>query len=263
MEKKIVFFDIDGTLLDSGKRLPASAKEGIRRLKEEGVFVAIATGRAPFMFKSLREKLGIDSYVSFNGQYVVFENEVIYRNPLPAQKLDLLQQQAEEEGMGIVYMNEMTMKANMDDSIRIKKALGSLKFPHPEYRPDFHHERDIYQALLFCTEDEQKKYTERHSYFKVLRWHEFAADILPTGGSKAEGIKQFMRKAGFQMENVFAFGDGLNDIEMLGAAGCGVAMGNAAEEVKKHADYVTEHVDNEGLYKGLIMAGLIEDVQQP
>ena len=258
MEKKIVFFDIDGTLLDSEKRLPASAKEGIRRLKEEGVFVAIATGRSPFMFAPLREELGIDSYISFNGQFVVFENEVIYRNPLPAQKLRLLQQQAEEEGMGIVFMNEMTMKANVRDSLRIKEALGSLKFPHPECRPDFHADRDIYQALLFCTAAEEKKYTGGHPYFNVLRWHEYAADILPAGGSKAEGIKQFMRKAGFRMENVFAFGDGLNDIEMLQAAGCGIAMGNAADEVKQHADLVTEHVDDDGLFKGLVMSGLIK-----
>ena len=79
---KIVFFDIDGTLLDHEKKLPASTKEAIKQLQDSGVFVAIATGRAPFMFESLREELGIDTFVSFNGQYVVFEGKVVYKNPL-------------------------------------------------------------------------------------------------------------------------------------------------------------------------------------
>ena len=73
--KKIVFFDIDGTLLDHEKNLPDSTKKAIKLLQDNGVFVAIATGRAPFMFTNLREELEIDSFVSFNGQFVVFENQ--------------------------------------------------------------------------------------------------------------------------------------------------------------------------------------------
>ena len=55
---KIVFFDIDGTLLDHDKKLPNSTRVAIKQLQENGVFVAIATGRAPFMFESLRKELG-------------------------------------------------------------------------------------------------------------------------------------------------------------------------------------------------------------
>ena len=64
------------------KNLPASAKEAIKSLKEAGHEVAIATGRPPYFFKELREELEIDSFVCFNGQYVVIENEVIYKNPI-------------------------------------------------------------------------------------------------------------------------------------------------------------------------------------
>ena len=77
-----MFFDIDGTLLDQNKKMSDSTKKAIEKLKENGVFVAIATGRAPFMFENLRKEIDIDSFVSFNGQYVVFENEVIYKNPM-------------------------------------------------------------------------------------------------------------------------------------------------------------------------------------
>lgn len=70
-DKKIIFFDIDGTLLDDDKKMPLTAEKAVFALKELGHEVAIATGRAPFMFKDIREQLEIDSYVSFNGQYVV------------------------------------------------------------------------------------------------------------------------------------------------------------------------------------------------
>src|SRR5699024_1203950 len=78
MNKSIIFFDIDSTLLNHEKELPKSAKEAILKLKENGHIVAIATGRAPFMYADLRKELEIDTYVSYNGQYVVLNGEVIY-----------------------------------------------------------------------------------------------------------------------------------------------------------------------------------------
>lgn len=79
---KLSFFDIDGTLLDHDKKIPQSTRDAVKQLQEKGVHVAIATGRAPFMFEDIRKELNIHNYVSFNGQYVVFEDEVIFNNPL-------------------------------------------------------------------------------------------------------------------------------------------------------------------------------------
>ena len=81
-EQSVIFFDIDGTLLDHDKKLPPSTKQAVFKLKELGHIVAIATGRAPFMYEDLREELGIDTFVSYNGQYVVLNGEVLHTNPL-------------------------------------------------------------------------------------------------------------------------------------------------------------------------------------
>ncbi|PLR97453.1 Cof-type HAD-IIB family hydrolase [Bacillus sp. T33-2] len=255
--KKIVFFDIDGTLLDHDKLLPASTKEGIRQLKEEGIFVAIATGRAPFMFESLRQELDIDSFVSFNGQFVVFENEVIYRNPLEQQEIERLLQHAETNGHPLVFMNDRTMKASVQHHEHIEQSLGTLKFPHPEEDRHFYINREIYQALLFCGEDEEHEYVSGYDKFRLIRWHPHSTDILPAGGSKAEGIKKMMSRLGFKLEDAYAFGDGLNDIEMLQTVGTGIAMGNAVHEVKSHADLVTKDVSSGGIMHGLKEIGLI------
>ncbi|MBU5210902.1 Cof-type HAD-IIB family hydrolase [Heyndrickxia oleronia] len=249
--KKIVFFDIDGTLLDNDKKLPESTKEAIWKLKESGVFVAIATGRAPFMFKELREELEIDSFVSFNGQYVVFENKVIYKNPLDPTELENLINYSASHKHPLVFLNEKEMTSNIENHQFIRSSIESLKIKHPSFDPDFYKGREIYQSLLFCEEKDEVLYLDKFKKFYFLRWHEFSMDVLPKGGSKAEGIKKMIEKIGFKLEDVYAFGDGLNDIEMLEAVGTGIAMGNALDVVKQHANYVTTDVMNNGIANGL------------
>lgn len=254
---KIVFFDIDGTLLDHDKQLPAKTKEALQLLRDKGVYIAIATGRAPFMFADLRKELDIHSFVSFNGQYVVFEDEVIYLNPLAAESLDRLNKYAGERGHSLVYMNEKMMKANRSDDTYVEESLSTLKFPYPEIHSDFYKDNDLYQTLIFCEEEEERSYREQFPEFTFIRWHPHSLDILPAGGSKAEGIKKMMERLNFKMEDVYAFGDGLNDIEMLKLAGTGVAMGNALPPVKEIADMVTTDVAEDGIYLALKKLELI------
>ncbi|EUJ55190.1 hypothetical protein MCOL2_09531 [Listeria fleischmannii FSL S10-1203] len=87
--------------------------------------------------------------------------------------------------------------------------------------------------------------------YRFLRWHDVSVDVCPANGSKAKGIRELIKKLGFQMEDTYAFGDGLNDIDMLQEVGCGIAMGNGREEVKQVADYVTDSVDEDGIMKAL------------
>ena len=249
--KKIVFFDIDGTLLDHEKNLPASTKKALQLLKDNGVFVAIATGRAPFMFTGLREELEIDSFVSFNGQFVVFENEIIYENTLNEKELEKLFQQAKTNEHPLVFMNDKTMKSSVRHHTYIEESLGSLNFTHPDEDARFYVNRKMYQSLLFCKEQEEQKYAIDYPNFNFIRWHPYSVDILPKGGSKAEGIKKMIERLGFELKDVYAFGDGMNDLEMLKAVGTGVAMGNGVAEAKAHADLITTDVSENGIWNGL------------
>ena len=257
MTQKIVFFDIDGTLLDFEKNLPENTIDAINKLKENGTYVAIATGRGPFMFDSIREKLGIQTFVSLNGQYVVFENEVIFKNPLPLNVLESLYREAKSNDHPLVLMSEHTMKATVNYHKFIEIGMNSLNMEHPKKDEYFHIQGDIYQALLFCEKIHDKQYIEKFSNLNFIRWHQFSTDVLPAGGSKANGIKKIIENLGFQIDDVYAFGDGLNDIEMLKLAGTAVVMGNGLPEVKKHADYITTDVDDNGIWNGLKELGLI------
>ncbi|HWO96044.1 MAG TPA: Cof-type HAD-IIB family hydrolase [Bacillus sp. (in: firmicutes)] len=259
MEKRsMIFFDIDGTLLDHDKKLPASTKEAIRALKEAGHEVAIATGRAPFMFPELRKELEIESFVSFNGQYVVFNGEVIYKNPLNRNVLQSLTNAALKSSHPLVYMDHETMRATTGYHPHIEESMGTLKFAHPEHDPHYFKEREIYQSLLFCTDNDEIPYKESFRDFHFIRWHQYSTDVLPFGGSKARGIEKAIEKMGFTKDEVYAFGDGLNDIEMLQYVGNGIAMGNAHDSVKKIAKHVTKNVDEDGIVHGLELVGLLK-----
>lgn len=256
--KSVIFFDIDGTLLNHDKKLPLSTKEAIFTLKEQGHVVAIATGRAPFMFVELRKELEINTFVSYNGQYVVLEGEVLYTNPLKISSLEKLTKTALQNHHPIVYMDHEDMKANVPEHGYIKESIETLKISQfPAYDPHYYKGRELYQSLLFCPEGEEKQYEQEFQDFDFVRWHPVSVDVLPKGGSKAKGIEKIVEKLGFPEDRQYAFGDGLNDMEMLSTVKNSVAMGNAEEKVKNAAKYVTKSVEDNGIRYGLQMVGLL------
>ncbi|WP_158735535.1 Cof-type HAD-IIB family hydrolase [Alteribacillus sp. YIM 98480] len=253
----IVFFDIDGTLYTQEMTLPESSKEAIKAIKDDGIYVAIATGRAPFMFESLREELDIETFVSFNGSYVVAEGEVIEKRPLETEKVEELQLAAGSESHPMVFLDHEQAAANVENHSHILESLGDLKMPYPPLSENFYKQKEIYQALLFCGKEDEDLYKNNYGTFHFVRWHKRALDVLPAGGSKAEGIRAVANHLGYTMEDTAAFGDALNDMEMLTEAGIGIAMGNALEEVKQAADIVTSPVYENGVQQGLKRIGLL------
>ncbi|MFB7140581.1 Cof-type HAD-IIB family hydrolase [Gottfriedia sp. NPDC056225] len=257
MTKPIVFFDIDGTILNHDKEIPESTKKAISELQNKDIHVGIATGRAPFMFKEIREELNINTFVSLNGQYAEFEGERIHSHALNEEQLHLFTQKAKELDIPLIYLNNETMRASTDTNLHIKEAMATIKMVHPEIQHDFYQNREIYQVLLFCEEHKESLLTDGFNQFNFIRWHDYSSDVLPIGGSKANGILQMVNHLGFDMQNVFAFGDGLNDLEMIEKVGTGIAMGNAVEPLKKLANHITTNVDEDGILNGLKWAGLL------
>lgn len=252
---KIVFFDIDSTLYDQHKHIPDSTAEAITALQRKGIMAAVATGRAPFMFENLRTDLNIHSYVSFNGSYVVHQDEPFYKNPLPEDTLEILERTSSMRGYRMIFQSGSTMKIDGELNAEVKKGFTSLKLnlPFPEEDRDFYKKEDIYQALLFYKEQDDSGYLGQFplNTLRYVRWHEEAVDVIPRNGSKARGIQKMLEKLGLRAEEACAFGDGNNDVEMLSYVGTGVAMGNAVDRAKQAADLVTRSVDDDGIYYGL------------
>lgn len=254
---KLLLLDIDGTLLNSKKELPDSAKEALKKARANGHELAIATGRAPFMFEELRKELGISTFISFNGQYIVHQQKPVHKEALNPETLQTIFEYAERRDHPLVFMNEAKMVSSIDFHPDIDESIKSLKFPHPSTEEGFHEDNDIYQALIFCEEQEEQQYRDNFKTVDFVRWHRVSCDILPQGGSKASGIKRLIKLTGHSIEDTIAFGDGLNDVQMMETAGFSVAMDNGHAKTKAVASYITDHVDNDGLSKAFKHLGLI------
>lgn len=256
MEKKILFFDIDGTLYNSEKKLPRETYKAIQKAKENGHEIVIATGRSPFFLKPVLDELGLDSFVSFNGQYVVYKGNVISKRPIPMETIEKLVAQASIEEHPIVFLDNVRMTSLTKENQDVQDSMDSLFYPMPEFDEEYYKHSDTCQILLYVNEEEEKRYATMYPELKLIRWHKFSVDVINHDVSKAYGIKQFLINTDFDIEDAIAFGDGLNDVEMLQAVGTSVAMGNGHEKAKKVATFVTDHVDHDGLAKAMKKLGL-------
>lgn len=250
MKNKIVFFDIDGTLVDRDKNISPLTKRAITKLQKNNVHVAIATGRPPFMYNDIRKELNIDTYVSFSGQHAVVNGEVIYENPVSKDAIINLYKDAQSFDIPMVFMSGEAMRSTVANHPFVKRALGQLHFDYPQVDLSFPKMETIYQALLF-SERQYKNVKRNHPAFEYLRWHECAVDILPAGGSKMNGVNAIMKTLNLDHANSYAIGDGMNDLEMIESVGTGIAMGNAVKPLKERADRVTYSVNDDGVYYAL------------
>ncbi|MFL6517454.1 MAG: Cof-type HAD-IIB family hydrolase [Bacillus sp. (in: firmicutes)] len=257
MTKPIVFFDIDGTLLDEDKVIPDSTKKAVRLLQEKGVHTVIATGRVPKMFYWIQKELKIDSFISMNGQYVVFEGQEIYANPIKPELLQSITTMTASRGHALAYCSHDEFKVSEGNHPFIESSFDSLMMSYPKVDEVFYKNRPIYQGHLYCNSRDEDLYINSFPDFHFVKWHDYAYDFLPKGASKAVGIRKLQEYLDINNENCFAFGDGLNDLGMLTMIGTGIAMGNGVPEAKAAADLITTTSSNHGILNGLIQVGLL------
>lgn len=118
--------------------------------------------------------------------------------------------------------------------------------------------KEILQIMGYFKEDQDLEvFRNVLTHCEPMRWYPLFADIIARGNSKSKGIDHVLEYYGIDLKDTMAFGDGGNDIPMLGHAGIGVAMGNASDEVKAAADYVTTSVDEDGIMNALKHFGVL------
>ena len=263
---KVAFFDVDGTVVDNNKGphkhseielVPKSTIEAIQKLKANGVTPFIATGRAPFMIESLLEGLGIDSYICMNGQYAVTKGEVIFENRFSEELLSRIEAVAKERELPLLWMPVSQYILSGDNKQYVTDALVNMNLPEAIIKDEMSvSELPIYQMVVGMKVEHDHAFSEIKDV-RELRWQPTAIDLIPTGSSKASTITHILEKLNLKPENAIAFGDGLNDMEMLEVVGIGVAMGNAHEKTKSYADFVSRSVSEDGIEYALKHFNLI------
>lgn len=256
---KAVFFDIDGTLLSfKTHRVPASTEDAIAKLKSEGIKVIVSTGRSINSIDHIKY-LDFDGYITFNGGYCLTKEEkVIRRSPMDRKDIEAILKYARTNELSFSFMSEKEITIH-NVTPKIAGMYESLNLPVPPLVDIKNVDvSSILQANIFIDPTAEKVFMKEVMPNSVAsRWTDVFADVNPLGQSKKIGIECFLSHFAIDREETMAFGDGGNDIEMLRFVKIGVAMGNANEAVKVIADYVTDSVDDDGIYKGLSHYGVI------
>lgn len=254
---KIIFFDIDGTLVDmQTKQISNKTTEALQRLKAKGIKLCVATGRSPISLPKF-EGVVFDAYLTFNGSYCYDQHGTIFSNPICAGDVQKIIQNAAAIGRPVSVATKDQLTANGSDADLVDYyAFAHQKLTIAEDFDSVSRE-EVYQVMLGCREADYPAILRGVDGAKIAAWWDRAVDVIPANGGKGMGIRKILEYYHFDRDEAMAFGDGNNDIEMLEAVGTGVAMENASPRLKAIADDVCGHVAQDGVYHYCKEHGLI------
>lgn len=262
---KALFFDIDGTLVSfETHKIPDSTIKALEAAKAKGIQIFISTGRPGVIINnlsSLQERNLIDGYITMNGGYCFVGDEVIYKSTIPATDVEALMSFCTERDFPCIVVGEHDICVCQPNELVknifhdfLKVDVIPVKTPEEAIQG-----KDVFQMTPFVTDDEEKEVLSSIPNCEIGRWYPAFADVTAKGNTKQKGIDEIIRHFGIRLEETMAFGDGGNDISMLRHAGIGIAMGNAKDDVKAAANYVTTDVDDNGIANALKHFGIINN----
>lgn len=270
---KLIFLDIDGTLIDFHQQMPASAKQALKLAQEHGHKIVLCTGRTySNIYPSLLE-MDFDAVVASTGAYIVAGKKVIYHHVLDPQKLK--QMEGLMNAHHAYYMMQGIEAGYMDQSSarRMKQYFASMGIntdagfkhiiltDHPLHQPllesGVYYEADIgiHQMQQEMDQKTDRYFTIAGASFGTER--EYCGEITCKGIHKGTGMLRLAQYMGIGQEDIIGIGDGPNDFDMIRTAAVGIVMGNGVEELKAEADYVTDPIDRDGIWNAFVHYGLI------
>ncbi len=272
MEKKAVFLDIDGTMVDYGGVIPASTVEALERAKAKGHKLVICSGRSRFQLDEKLLSLGFSGIVGAAGAFVDVDGVEIYHAYIDEAHRRSSFDYLERHGFTYCYQADdgVYLNAHSRDGMiaryrsmgipdeGISYLLGTMFVSDEPWRHE-KNEKIIYHNSPFSL---AKVNEDLAPYFDTVAisingMGGDAGEIGIGGINKATGMELYLHHVGIPQKDSIAFGDGPNDLQMMEYAGIGVAMGNALDDVKARADLVTEPIGKDGLYLAFERLGLI------
>lgn len=254
---KYVFFDIDGTLWDENMIVPESTKEAIRQLQANGHKAFVCTGRAMGNVNDPQfDAIGFDGFIAACGNHVEMNGTILHENNMSYEDVKKVYEVSRVCRLPIIYEGtdyQWLDREGFDGDGYISYIVENLKdtavFLDECQLEDIHANK--FSALINENTDYEGIKEALSDLYDLLDHGDGIIEAVPKGTSKATGIAWLCEHLGIAIENTYAIGDSINDLEMLEFAGHSIAMGNASAIAKEKAEYVTTHIHEGGIYNAL------------
>jgi len=261
---KAVFIDIDGTLIKSDHSVSGNTIATIQKLKEKNILVGLVSARPLHGILPISKKLGLLDFpvASLNGAYIAVNGEVIFESGIDLDTTALLHKQLLQYNTTLIYYQQLQWFSETPTTYTVlEQRITDIPVTIQPFAHTLQHWQnlntgpnkilvvadpvviaDIQYSLKPLYHGRLNMYTSKPIYLEVMN----------KAASKANAIEFLMSRYHIKREDTIAIGDNFNDREMIEFAGTGIAMGNAPNEVKAAADYVTDTNNNDGVHKALI-----------
>ena len=257
---KMIATDVDGTLLRWSFDFSPATKQCIKKLKQNGIKVVLVTGRMHCAALGIAQELGIDTpIVSYQGGMIKeFSkcDDVLFRSDMDAEKAVEIIDWARDNDVHInLYMDDVLYVE--EDSVTIRKYTDARFIDYHVCKFDKLKIKNVNKILAIDFQNPERvtgwvnDLTRLYPDLYIIKSTPYFCEIASKEATKGNAVDFLREKWGLKKEEILALGDQDNDIELLKAAGTAVAMGNASDELKAVADYITDTVENDGWVKAV------------
>lgn len=273
MNKKVVFLDVDGTVVNDKGIIPQSTKTAIKKAVENGHKLVVCSGRSLFQLPQMLLDLGFSGMITAAGAQVIADGKEIYHAVIDEEHRKFIAEYMEKNNFAYCFQTDYGVVMNERSEKRILNIMSDMGVTEEHMRQlvgEFFIQEDAWnnekeEKLIYYDAPfgVARVHADLEPYFDVVALSlggadDYCGEVGINGIHKATGMKRYLDYVGVSREDSIAIGDGPNDLQMMDYAGIGVAMGNAREEVKERADMVTAHIDEDGIYKALDKLGLLD-----
>lgn len=259
---KAIFLDFDWTLFDHKTRsFNRKAVEALNQAHKKGVKLIINSARTFYSLKKLHtfELIPIDGFVVSNGGSCFFKDKTLYADFFADEVRDAVIKELGEHRLGFNLIGQYDTFIKVEDQRLVSDFYAVFYEPYPLDFSEYKGEHAL-AMQVFSTEEDDAFLKDLASRYHLL-FNRFASNNVELTAKeflKSAGIKTIYAALGLKREEAMAFGDDLNDIPMFEMVKYGICMGNGKDEAKKHAFYVTDTIENDGMYKALKHFGVID-----
>lgn len=260
---RAAIFDIDDTLFDmKTKTFIPSAIKGLKKLQDNGIKVILATGRPPQTAGAIFEQGVKPDYIVCTNGHIILDSsrEIVEQKTFSKQLVEEIYDYCQKNDIGLVW----------------KYPDLSFEYIHKDAFEKFYNKtKDSRKKVVFGVKDEHKRrepnggcigcgLKQTNAFNAVfarkcvgIKIDDESSDLLLYGVNKLSGVKSVLEREGISFKQCIGFGDNNNDLEILNEVETSVCVGNGSDKLKEKVTYITDDINDDGVYKALVKFGLI------